>query len=53
MLHRSVNNSQRFKAEEVEFYEPCALDPLHVELRSGKVTARVAVEGRELGQGPV
>ena len=53
VLHRQIENGERFQAEEVELHQSRRFDPFHVELGHRHQRFRIAVEWHELGQRPV
>ena len=52
-LDRDVEHRQRLQAEEVEFHQPCRLDPFHVELGHRHVGFGIAIQRHQFAQRPV
>ncbi len=50
---RTLQNRQRFQAEEVEFHQPRRFHPLHVELGRRDIRLRIAIKWNEFAQRPV
>ena len=50
MFDGAVDHGERLETKKIELHQSGAFHPFHIELRGRQAGARIAIEGRELGQ---